>query len=189
MQVLFCKFYLPFNQLWNRFQLLKYQKFLQNFVTVYNININFYSKSIDRFLTKNPVLLLKPHSKGYASEFVDYCQVCCISGDGGEGYLSFAREYKMPFGGADGGNGGNGGHIIFIGINLMFNFIHLKILADSKTTDFSKISQIIKAKQGERGSGRCCHGKNSEHIYVPVKFIFFIANKKNFIKIKKQNIF
>lgn len=116
-------FYLPFNQSCNFFQLLKCQNLYRSLANDQVINIKFYSKSIDRFFTKKPVFPSKPQSQGHASEFIDYCNVCCISGDGGEGYLSFAREYKVPFGGADGGNGGNGGHIIFKGKIFYLNFV------------------------------------------------------------------
>lgn len=46
---------------------------------------------------------------------MDSRKVVCKAGDGGNGMVSFARFYRNPFGGPDGGDGGNGGHIIFQG--------------------------------------------------------------------------
>lgn len=110
-------FDLTFNKTWICFHSLLQYRYLHQESDDGGFNNKIYSspKSFDRFLTKEPIFSIKTQSEGHASDFIDYCNVHCVSGDGGDGYLSFLREYKLPYGGADGGNGGNGGHIIFKG--------------------------------------------------------------------------
>lgn len=103
---------------------------------------------------KMPVLPKKARSSGEPRDFVDYKRVICKAGFGGHGLISFLREKNLEFGGADGGNGGNGGHVIF--------------KADSKICDLSHVNFYIRAQNGIKGQGKCCHGKNGEHLYVPV---------------------
>lgn len=45
--------------------------------------------------------------------FVDRVEVSLRAGKGGDGCISFRREYRVPKGGPDGGHGGSGGSIIF----------------------------------------------------------------------------
>jgi hypothetical protein len=47
---------------------------------------------------KYPVLPRKPRSKGEPFDFVDYKQIICSSGKGGDGLISFLREKNNEFG-------------------------------------------------------------------------------------------
>uniref|UniRef100_A0AC34Q7F5 Mitochondrial ribosome-associated GTPase 2 n=1 Tax=Panagrolaimus sp. JU765 TaxID=591449 RepID=A0AC34Q7F5_9BILA len=104
--------------------------------------------------TKKPIFPKKKTSETEAQRFVDFKRIRCKGGNGGNGMVSFYRAAGTPFGGPDGGNGGNGSHII--------------LQADSHVRDFSRISNIIKGKNGVFGAAECCHGKNAEHLYVKV---------------------
>lgn len=73
----------------------------------------------DGGLSKTPLFPTKARSSGEAASFVDFRRVHCKGGNGGNGMVSFLREYKVPYGGPDGGNGGNGGHVIFKGFLLI----------------------------------------------------------------------
>ena len=46
--------------------------------------------------------------------FLDEVSLHLVSGKGGNGCVSFAREKHMPRGGPDGGNGGDGGDILMV---------------------------------------------------------------------------
>lgn len=66
-------------------------------------------------LSKLPIFPTKPKAAGEALTFVDFRNVICKAGNGGDGLISFLREFNVEFGGPDGGNGGHGGHVIFKG--------------------------------------------------------------------------
>ncbi|CAD5205389.1 unnamed protein product [Bursaphelenchus okinawaensis] len=104
-------------------------------------------------LPKTPTFPTKKRGTGEPFSFVDYRQVYCQAGNGGNGSVSFLREKYVEFGGPDGGNGGNGGHVLF--------------KADDKTKDLSHITRC-KAAVGENGQSKCCHGKNAPHLEVKV---------------------
>jgi GTP-binding protein len=102
--------------------------------------------------------------------FVDYFATKCIGGNGGNGMISFLREYNMPFGGPDGGNGGSGGHVIFKGKLVSLLSISYSFSASSQTKDLCRLLPVMRAPKGEMGGDRCCHGKSAEHEVISVRF-------------------
>lgn len=88
--------------------------------------------------------------------FVDKVKIFVRSGKGGDGHVSFRREKYVPNGGPDGGDGGRGGHIIFEvdpGLNTLMKFRH---------------QRHYKAKDGEEGGKKRCHGKDAEDLVIKV---------------------
>lgn len=88
--------------------------------------------------------------------FIDYAKITIISGNGGNGAISFRREKYVANGGPDGGDGGKGGSIYFkvdMGLNTLVDFRYKKKFA---------------AKNGEAGSGSRCAGKSAEDLYIKV---------------------
>lgn len=61
-----------------------------------------------------------------SSNFIDYVKICCRSGAGGAGSMSYFRAKGVPNGGPDGGDGGRGGHIILKGNTQLWTLLHLK---------------------------------------------------------------
>lgn len=90
--------------------------------------------------------------------FVDEVKITIISGNGGDGCVSFRREKYVAYGGPNGGDGGDGGSVYFQadkGLSTLVNFRGRKVYA---------------AENGEQGSGRQKHGAygNDLTIRVPV---------------------
>ncbi len=88
--------------------------------------------------------------------FVDKVKIFVRSGKGGDGHVSFRREKYIPNGGPDGGDGGRGGDIIFEvdpGLNTLIDFRH---------------KRHYKAKDGEEGGKKRCHGKDAEDLVIKV---------------------
>lgn len=88
--------------------------------------------------------------------FVDNVDIFIASGKGGAGAVSFRREKFVIQGGPDGGDGGNGGDVY--------------IEVDNNTDTLSKFrgAKHYKAKNGQAGSSRRCHGKRGEDISIKV---------------------
>ncbi len=89
-------------------------------------------------------------------KFVDEALLKVNAGNGGRGCISFRREKFVPFGGPDGGDGGHGGSVILRaagGINTLADF---------------RIQRIMKAKNGQPGSGNDKTGASGEDLYVIV---------------------
>lgn len=88
--------------------------------------------------------------------FVDHIKVHAKAGDGGDGCVSFRREKFVPKGGPNGGDGGRGGDII--------------LRADTHTDNLASFfyEPIIKAKDGENGSGKNLYGRAAKPKIVPV---------------------
>jgi len=89
--------------------------------------------------------------------FVDEALLEVASGQGGAGAVSFRREKYVPKGGPDGGDGGTGGDLVF------------QVKTNLKTLSHLTGRRVYKAKSGEPGRGRRCHGKNGadEIVLVP----------------------
>lgn len=88
--------------------------------------------------------------------FIDTAKITVISGDGGNGSVSFRREKYIPLGGPDGGDGGRGGDVVLI--------------ADANMTtllDFAYKKKYA-AERGGNGSGSKCFGKDGETLTIKV---------------------
>ncbi len=88
--------------------------------------------------------------------FIDEVLIEVHAGSGGNGCTAFRREKYIPMGGPYGGNGGKGSNIIF------------KVDTGLHTLLDLRYNKIIKGKKGEPGTGKNCHGKNSEDITIRV---------------------
>ena len=91
--------------------------------------------------------------------FVDETSIHVKAGDGGHGCIAFLREKFRPHGGPCGGDGGKGGDVIF--------------LSDSQLSTLQDISKNhhYKAKRGEHGKGKNCHGKNGDDLIIKIPTI------------------
>jgi len=88
--------------------------------------------------------------------FIDEVNITIISGDGGNGSVSFRREKYIPYGGPDGGDGGDGGSIFFEAdrnINTLANF---------------RGKRLYKAQDGGKGMGRQKNGAFGEDLVIMV---------------------
>lgn len=88
--------------------------------------------------------------------FVDQVRVILIAGKGGDGCVSFRREYRVPKGGPDGGRGGDGGSIYLV--------------SDSNlnTLSYFRYHPINKARKGAPGQGSNKQGKRGRDLYLKV---------------------
>lgn len=97
----------------------------------------------------------------------DFCKIEVISGNGGDGAISFLREKFIPNGGPDGGDGGNGGSIIIKSNNNLNSLFHIEN------------NKKIVAKNGENGAGNSKHGKDAEDIILEVPVGTVILDEDN----------
>jgi GTPase len=88
--------------------------------------------------------------------FVDRVKIEVSAGNGGDGCLSFRREYRVPRGGPDGGDGGNGGSVI--------------IAAREGVDSLSALShrKFWRAERGANGMGSNRHGKSGKDLLIEV---------------------
>ncbi|BDT61621.1 MAG: hypothetical protein RDO_1490 [Flavobacteriales endosymbiont of Rhyzopertha dominica] len=116
----------------------------------------------------------------FLNNFIDNIKIYCISGNGGNGKVSFKRKNKK-LGKPDGGNGGKGGDIIFYSNNNIISLLYLKY------------KNIYKASNGESGKNNCKTGKSGKNkiINIPIgsKIYYYIKNKKYKYYFKKNNIY
>jgi GTP-binding protein len=101
--------------------------------------------------------------------FVDQVKVTFCAGKGGNGCVSFRREWRVPRGGPDGGRGGAGGSIYLVSdenLNSLVSF---------------RYRPINKAKKGAHGEGGNRQGKKGEdlHLRVPVGTTVKEKNKED----------
>jgi GTP-binding protein len=73
--------------------------------------------------------------------FVDRVRINVKAGKGGDGCVSFRREYRVPKGGPDGGHGGRGGHVSFVSD------------PGVKSLAFFRFHPHLRAKNGAPGEG------------------------------------
>ena len=88
--------------------------------------------------------------------FVDQVQITVKAGRGGDGCVSFRREYRVPKGGPDGGHGGNGGSISFVSN------------ASVHTLSYFRFHPVLKAKKGAPGEGNNRYGHRGADVGLPV---------------------
>ncbi|MDA1007380.1 MAG: GTPase ObgE [Planctomycetota bacterium] len=88
--------------------------------------------------------------------FVDSAIIQVRSGRGGNGSAHFYRGKGIPKGGPDGGDGGHGGDVVLVGDPHLDTLVELSY------------KPHWWAKDGEGGSGACCHGKAGESCEVRV---------------------
>ena len=88
--------------------------------------------------------------------FIDEVLIEVHAGNGGDGCCAFRREKYIPMGGPFGGNGGRGSNVVF------------KVDTGLHTLLDLRYNRIIKGKKGENGTGKNCHGKNSDDVVIRV---------------------
>ncbi|MGK2896866.1 MAG: Obg family GTPase CgtA [Candidatus Makana argininalis] len=89
-------------------------------------------------------------------KFVDECNITALSGNGGNGCISFRREKYINKGGPNGGNGGDGGNVWLIGNKNLTTLI-----------DF-KFNKNYYAACGQNGKKNNKTGKNGKDIFIKV---------------------
>lgn len=90
------------------------------------------------------------------NHFVDEVHIHVVSGNGGHGCVSFRREKYIPKGGPDGGDGGRGGDVIF------------RTQRNLKTLTHIHPNTAYKARNGQPGTSRKCHGSDGDDVIIPV---------------------
>ncbi|MBX3475498.1 MAG: GTPase ObgE [Planctomycetes bacterium] len=88
--------------------------------------------------------------------FVDEHELTVRAGKGGDGLSSFRHESQMPKGGPDGGDGGDGGDVVFVASHHLNGLGHLQHTRE------------IRAKDGGKGQGSDCAGKNAPDTIIEV---------------------
>ena len=86
--------------------------------------------------------------------FVDKVKVTLISGNGGDGRLSFRHEKFIDRGGPDGGDGGDGGDIVAVASR------------NQNTLASFRYQKKIQAENGDPGGKKRMHGKSGEDLLV-----------------------
>lgn len=89
-------------------------------------------------------------------KFVDQVTIKVEGGHGGPGASTFRREKYVPKGGPDGGKGGRGGHVI------------LEASTSIQTLMDFRMSQLFKAKPGDKGGKKDCSGSSGKDLVVRV---------------------
>lgn len=87
---------------------------------------------------------------------IDEVLIRARSGDGGRGCVSFRRERYVRRGGPDGGDGGDGGSII------------IKASKRHHTLRDHSSRRLIKARNGQPGTGKNRTGKNGKDVVIEV---------------------
>jgi GTP-binding protein len=88
--------------------------------------------------------------------FVDEVDIQVYAGNGGDGCMSFRREFRVPRGGPNGGDGGRGGSI------------YLTASAHQNTLVTYRFHPEFKAERGRHGMGSNCTGRDGEDMILEV---------------------
>lgn len=99
--------------------------------------------------------------------FVDQVKIRVQAGRGGDGCVSFRREWGVPRGGPDGGRGGRGGHVF--------------IVADDriKSLAFFRFHPLNRAKNGGHGQGSNRQGKAGKDLILKVPVGTIVKDAKS----------
>lgn len=97
-------------------------------------------------------------------KFLDECELKVQAGKGGDGAITFRKEYRVDKGGPDGGDGGRGGSIFFVGNTGMNTLMPLKY------------QKHITGKDGEDGMKKQMYGAKGEDVYVQVPLGTLVYN-------------
>ncbi len=89
-------------------------------------------------------------------KFIDEAKITVISGNGGNGCMSFRREKFVPKGGPNGGDGGRGGDVVAVADASM-----------SSLLDY-RYKKEYRAQNGQPGRGKNQHGKSGSDLIIPV---------------------
>lgn len=98
--------------------------------------------------------------------FVDRVTLQLSAGRGGNGVIAWRREKYIPKGGPAGGDGGNGGSILFEADPEIYSLEHYRN------------QSIVKAQNGQQGSGNNCKGKNGQDLVLKVPLGTLIKNSE-----------
>lgn len=98
--------------------------------------------------------------------FIDYVKINVISGNGGNGAITFRREKYVAAGGPDGGDGGKGGNVYFT------------VDPDMNTLLDFRFKRKFKAEDGKNGEGGNRYGKSGEDLYIKVPIGTIIKDAK-----------
>jgi GTP-binding protein len=96
--------------------------------------------------------------------FVDRVKVELQAGSGGNGCVSFRREWSVPRGGPDGGRGGDGGSVVFVAD------------ASMKSLSYFRFHPLLRAKNGGHGEGNNRYGRKGADLVLPVPLGTVIKN-------------
>lgn len=88
--------------------------------------------------------------------FVDQVKVILLAGKGGNGCVSFRREWSVPKGGPDGGRGGDGGSVFLVAEEGL------------SSLSYFRFHPINKARKGAHGEGGNRSGKKGEDLILSV---------------------
>ncbi|MBN2353991.1 MAG: GTPase ObgE [Spirochaetales bacterium] len=88
--------------------------------------------------------------------FVDEVTIEVVSGDGGDGIVSFRREKYVPRGGPNGGDGGKGGNVLF------------QVKDNVKTLSHLRRKPFFKAENGRPGQGNRMTGRDGADVVIPL---------------------
>ena len=86
--------------------------------------------------------------------FIDEVKITVVSGDGGNGSVSFRREKYIPFGGPDGGDGGNGGDVYFLADDSMNTLVKINIILSFSRKRFGEGNPIYIHSKEEKSPWR-----------------------------------
>ncbi len=88
--------------------------------------------------------------------FIDQVHITVKAGRGGDGCVSFRREYRVPKGGPDGGRGGDGGSVYLV--------------SDGSVSSLAwfRFHPVLKARKGAHGEGGNRQGKRGADLQLRV---------------------